>query len=184
MGKVLGIVSDLQHKKEIMVRLPAAMARFMDGFIVGNYGSRPEALIDADRKFIFFIEIIERGILSRIRDRDVSAEVKQKYYLEEIEAQIRPYKARYDKFVKDSGNNKEVQVMVKCPNKLVDSIDKVVERTQCFRNYHDFTKIAFAYLIEENSVYQEHESEMAAFLKMKETNLDEEVRRLREELNK
>lgn len=178
----MSIVSDLQHKKDIMLRVPAAMAKFMDGFIAEKYGSRPEAFIDADRKFMIYIELMESVILTSIKDKDVSAEAKKRYYLEEIAEKIRPYKGRYEKFIKDSGAAKEVQVMIKCPKELERRVENIAQRTQCFKNYHDFTKIAFAYLIEEDDLYLQHESIMAAFLKMKESNLDDEVKRLREEL--
>ena len=120
----------MQHKKDIMLRIPTAMAQFMDGFIVSKYGSRPEAFIDSDRKFITFIELMEATILSDIRDKDVSAEAKKRYYLEEIESKIKPYKERYEKFIKDSGTSKEVQVMIKCPIELDRRIEKKVSKIE------------------------------------------------------
>ncbi len=146
----MGILSKKNDDKKnasIMVRMPSGLTEVMDMTAVGNtHSSRPDFVIDGIRTFIRFIISDEYSILRYLEKKeDVDKAVKVKFYYESLKKDTLIYRNTVVNRIKES--KKDVDILLSLPKGLAAEIDRVVERTQCFRNHQEFIKCATLYLI-------------------------------------
>lgn len=146
----MGILSKKNDDKKnasIMVRMPSGLTEVMDMTAVGNtHSSRPDFVIDGIRSFIRFIVSDEYAILHYLEKKeDVDKAVKVKFYYESLKKDTLVYRNTVVNRIKES--RKDVDILLSLPKGLAAEIDRVVERTKCFRNHQEFIKCATLYLI-------------------------------------
>ena len=183
----MGILSKTDNNKKnasIMVRMPSSLSMMIDMSVGISYTSRPDFVIDGIRRFIHYINNEEAAIMLYLQEKeDAARDVKLEFYHETIEEKTEMYRNMVGSASAKS-KRKDVDILLSLPKGLASQIDRMVERTGCFRNHQEFIKTGSAYLIVLLGMDNTNDMLTTDFLESNQSTKDlrEQIEKMRKEM--
>ena len=143
----MGIITKDDGKKNasLMVRMPSTLAEMIDVCVGQTHSSRPDYVIDGIREFIHFICTNEAEIMRYIDEKkDAARDVKIEFYYESIKSLTQVYRDAASSASEKSRS--DVSILLSIPKGLAAQIDRIVERTRCFKNHQEFIRSSTVYM--------------------------------------
>lgn len=183
----LGILSKDNGEKRnasIMVRMPSNLALIIDQCVGITHSSRPDFVTDGIRSFIHYIITEEDSVMRYLKEKeDASREVKLQFYYETMKNKTEMYRKAVVSAAEKS-TKKDVDILLSLPRGLASQIERVVERTKCFRNHQEFVKAATVYLTTQMGTDNTNENIVLNYLESNQAtkDLQEQIEKMRKEM--
>ena len=138
----MGILTKSEKKtKAVMVRVPSNLMQIVDALVGWQYTSRPDFIVESIRYYLNYISGIETEAMILLKDKDVSFAAKFAFYQESLEIVLAPTRDTY-KDLEEKSNGKLIDVLLSIMPGLIAEINETVGRTQFFKSYQEFIKMA------------------------------------------
>jgi len=183
---ILSKTGDDKKNASIMVRMPSNLAMIIDMSVGTAYTSRPDFVIDGIRRFVHYINNEEAGIMLYLQEKeDAARDVKLEFYYETIKEKTEMYRNMIVSAAEKS-QKKDVDILLSLPKGLASQIDRLVERTKCFRNHQEFIKAGSCYLIILLGADNTNDMLTASFLESNQSTKDlrEQIDKMKKEMEK
>ena len=183
----MGILSKSDENKKnasIMVRMPSNLAMIIDMSVGISYTSRPDYVIDGIRRFVHYINNEEAAIMLYLQEKeDAARDVKLEFYYASMKERTEIYRKAVVSAAEKS-KKKDVDILLSLPKGLASQIDRIVERTKCFRNHQEFIKASSIYLIMILGMDNTNDMLTTNFLESNQSTKDlrEQIEKMRKEM--
>lgn len=185
----MGILSKTDINKKnasIMVRMPSNLAMIIDMSVGISYTSRPDFVIDGIRRFIHYINNEEAAIMLYLQEKeDAARDVKLEFYYAAMKEKTEMYRKAVSS-ASEKSKKKDVDILLSLPKGVASQIDRIVERTKCFRNHQEFIKAGTVYLTTIMGMDNTNDMLTTNFLESNQSTKDlrEQIEKMRKEMEK